>query len=122
MKNRLMIVRGENNIHSEQETQELYHFLTLVDGNYRNAIYIECADGQGYMLTMDRDAKPVLYLIQKFYDLTGELPSSDEMMGTLNSQTVECLYRKWLLWNTDSKCRCGICEMYRQQKKKERRC
>ena len=53
MKNRLMIVRGEKSIHSEQDIQELYHFLTLVDGNYRNAIYVECADGQGYMLTME---------------------------------------------------------------------
>ena len=120
MKNCLMIMRGEKTLHLEQEIRELYRFLTLAEGNYRNTLNVECADGHGYMLTTDRDAKPVLYPIQKFYDLTGEYPSNDEMIGTLSRQAFESLYRKWLVWNTDGKRKCGICEMYRRQK--ERRC
>ena len=117
MKNRIIIVRGEKSLHTEQEIQELYRFLTFVGSNYRNALYVECIDGNGYMLTTDRDAKPVLYPTRQFYDLTGEIPSPDEMIGTLSRRAFECLYSKWLLWNTDDKCKCGICEMYRQQKR-----
>ena len=117
MKNRIIIVRGEKSLHTEQEIQELYRFLTFVGGNHRNALYVECIDGNGYMFVTDNDAKPVLYPIQQFYDLTGEIPSPDEMIGTLSRQSFECLYSKWLLWNTDDKCKCGICEMYRQQKR-----
>ena len=73
MKNTLMIVRGEKSLHTEQEIQELYRFLTFVGGNYRNALYVECIDGNGYMFATDNDAKPVLYPIQQFYDLTGEI-------------------------------------------------
>ena len=117
MKNRIIIVRGEKSLHTEQEIQELYRFLTFVGGNYRNALYVECIDGNGYMLATDNDAKQVLYPIQQFHDLTGDILSPDEMIGTLSRQAFECLYSKWLLWNTDDKCKCGICEMYRLQKR-----
>ena len=115
MKNRIMIVRGENDPITKQEVQELYRFLVLVGGNYRNAVYIECSCRHAVMLTTDQDAKPMLLPLQTFYELTGEYPQKDEMCGTLTQLAFENLFRGWLLWNTDG-AKCPVCSMYAKMK------
>lgn len=115
LKNTLMIVRGENSPRRKQDTRELYRFLQMTAGNYRNAIFVECDGGVGYMLTTDRDARPILFPMQRFYELTGELPQRDEMCGSLSRRAFENLYQGWLQWNTDG-AECPICSMYEKQK------
>lgn len=115
MKNRIMIVRGENNVPSTQDIQELYRFLKHIGGNYRNAIYTCCSCGCEYMLTADRDAKPILFPIQNFHMLTGEYPQQDEMCEVLSRQAFQNMYRGWLLWNADET-ECPVCSVYYKMK------
>ena len=116
MKNRIMIVRGQNDSQAKNEFRELYRFLKLTAGNYRNAIYIEC--GNGYLLTADQEAKPVLFPVRKFYELTGEYPQKDEMSVVISRQSFENIYRGWLLWNADG-AECPINSMYKKMKMEE---
>lgn len=113
MKNTIMIVRGQSNPQTKKDVQELYVFLKLTDGNYRNAIYIE--SGKGFLMVSDQEAKPVLFPVQKFYELTGEYPQKDEMCGAMSREAFESMYRSWLLWNTD-KTDCPVCSMYQRMK------
>lgn len=113
MKNTIMIVREQNNPQATNDAQELYRFLKLTAGNYRNAVYIEC--GCGFLMIADQDAKPVLFPVRKFYELTGEYPQKDETCGVISRQVFENLYRGWLLWNTDST-ECPVRSMYEKMK------
>lgn len=115
MKNRIMIVREKNNSPSMQNIQELYRFLKHIRGNYRNALYTSCSCGCEYMLTADRDAKPILFPIRKFYKLTGEYPQQDEMCVVLSRQAFQNMYRGWLLWNANET-ECLVCSVYNKMK------
>ena len=110
---RIMIVREQNNPQVTNEVRELYRFLKLVAGNYRNAIYVEC--GCGFLMIANQDAKPVLFPVRKFYELTGEYPQKDEMCGVISRQAFENMYRGWLLWNTDGT-ECSVHSMYEKMK------
>ena len=112
-KNRIMIVRGQSSPQVTNDVRELYRFLRLTAGNYRNAIYIDCTCG--FLMIANQDAKPVLFPVRKFYELTGEYPQRDEMCGVMRRQAFENLYRGWLLWNTD-KTVCPVCSMYEKIK------
>ena len=115
MKNRIMIVRGENDIPTKCEIHELYRFLMHVSGNYRNTIYTRCSCGCDFLLTTNRDAKPLLFPFQLFYELTGEYPQKDEICGTLSQFAFENMFRGWLLWNTNGSA-CPVCSMYLKMK------
>ena len=110
---RIMIVRGENNPQVTNEARELYRFLRLTAGNYRNAIYVDC--GCGFLMVADQDAKPVLFPVRKFCELTGEYPQKDETCGVMSRQAFENMYRGWLLWNTDGT-ECPVRSMYEKMK------
>lgn len=110
---RIMIVRGENNPQVTNEARELYRFLRLTAGNYRNAIYVDC--GCGFLMVADQDAKPVLFPVIKFCELTGEYPQKDETCGVMSRQAFENMYRGWLLWNTDGT-ECPVRSMYEKMK------
>ena len=113
MKNTIMIVREQNNPQAIEDVRELYRFLKLTAGNYRNAIYVE--SGCGFLMIGDQDAKPILFPIRKFHELTGEYPQKDEMCGVISRQAFENMYRGWLLWNTDGT-ECPVCAMYEKMK------
>lgn len=108
-----MIVRGQNDSQEKNDMRDLYRFMKLTAGNYRKAIYVEC--GSDYLLTADQEAKPLLFPVRKFYELTGEYPQKDEMSGTMSRQAFENMYQGWLLWNTD-KTECPVCTMYKRIK------
>lgn len=110
---RIMIVRGENNPQVTNDVRVLYRFLRLTAGNYRNAIYVDC--GCGFLMVADQDAKPVLFPVRKFCELTGEYPQKDEMCGVMSRQAFENMYRGWLLWNTDGT-ECPVRSMYEKMK------
>ena len=104
----------------KQDIQELYSFMTLVQGNHRNCIYIKCQHGIEYMMVADRDARPILFPIQKFYEMTDVLPQTDESIGSMSYHAFEAMYARWLDWNTESKDECGVCSMYQEQIKKDK--
>ena len=74
MKNSIMIVSPKDETSQDfkkQDIQELYSFMTLVQGNHRNCIYIECQHGIEYMIVADRDAHPIFFPIKKFSSIYG---------------------------------------------------
>lgn len=84
----------------------LYRFLNLVDGSWRNAVYIECRTcpyGQpqcgDHLLAIDHDGTPILYPVLHFIMETGELVDKGECAATLSRQQFEVLFRRWLVWN-----------------------
>ena len=113
LENTLMIVRGEIAPQVTNDIRDLYRFLKLCAGNYRNALYVECRCD--FLMIADQDAKPVLFPVQKFYDLTGEYPQKDEMCSVMSKQSFENMYRGWLLWNTDGT-ECPVRSMYEKMK------
>lgn len=121
MKSSIIIVRPNEDDHmgyKKQEVKELYHFLSLVRGNWRNSVFIECSCGFGYLLTTDENAFPCLFPIKKFYRMTGEFPSKDECICVMDARIFSTIFSKWLLWNTHSINECGICKMYRSMRKR----
>lgn len=121
MKNSIMIVRPKDETSRDfkkQDIQELYSFMTLVQGNHRNCIYIKCQHGIEYMMVADRDAHPILFPIKKFYEMTGVLPENDEFIGSMSYHAFGAIYARWLDWNTESEDECGVCSMYQEQIKK----
>ena len=123
MQNSIMIVSPKDEISRDfkkKDIQELYSFMTLVQGNHRNCIYIKCQHGIEYMKVADRDAHPIFFPIKKFYEMTDTLPQADEFIGSMSYPTFESLYASWLNWNVTSKDECGICKMYQEQLKNDK--
>lgn len=107
----------------EAETQVLYSFLHAVQGNWRNAIYIECSYCRyisgicsGYLLSADKDGAPILISISLFERLTGEIIDKTECIGKLRYEAFENLYHTWLVWHTDTEQPCSILRLLQDRK------
>lgn len=106
------------------EISQLYSLLTALQGNWRNAIYIQCAScpyaGQacdGYLLAADADAVPILFPVPLFRELTGEVVDKEACIGILNRQAFESLYHKWLVWHTESGQQCSILQVLQNNRR-----
>lgn len=93
----------------------LYRFLNLVDGTWRNAVYVECGqcpfDVQccsDYLLAVDYDGTPILYSVCLFQKETGESVDKAECTAILHRSAFEQLYSKWFLWYFSKPYRCHI--------------
>lgn len=100
------------------ESQNLYRFLSACEGNWRNAVFIECTACPysahicpGYLLTADVTGHPLLFSTEKFKELTGELISKDECVGILSRYAFEKLYSRLLLWKTETQQQCSILQL-----------
>lgn len=82
------------------ETQQLYLFLSACSGNWRSSIYISCRekDNPGYLLSADRDGKPIIMPVARFQHLTGERIDPTECCGLLTTEALRSLYAQYLLW------------------------
>lgn len=78
-------------------TQQLYRFLQSCAGNWRNTVYIP-ADSSGYLLSADRDGRPVVMAVDRFQELTGEQIDPAECCGRLTEDGFKALYGQYLLW------------------------
>lgn len=92
-------------------------FLSLVEGNWRNAVYIDACDPSvckeegpcgGHLFTTDADGAPVLIPAALFRRLTGEPVDPAECGGRLSRPSFEQLYHRTLLWLTPSASHCGV--------------
>ena len=100
------------------ELNNLNSFFTATQGNWRNAIYIECMycpfkrySCLGYLLTADENAKPIIISVDQFQILTGEIVERDECIMIINRQTFDCLYNRWLSWHISDKNQCSILQL-----------
>jgi len=80
-----------------ETSQQLYKFLSACAGNWRNAIYIS-DDGIGYLLSADRDGRPIVMSREQFRQLTGEAIDPAECCGRLTEDAFKALYAQYLLW------------------------
>lgn len=79
------------------ECQRLYLFLTACQGNWRNSVYLS-TDGPGYLLSADRDGRPIVMSREQFRQLTGEAIDPAECCGRLTEDAFKALYAQYLLW------------------------
>ena len=82
-------------------SKQLYRFLHSCAGNWRNAVYIP-ADGSCYLLSTDRDCRPVIMATAHFQELTGEQIDPAECCGRLTVDGFKALYGQYLLWHLPS--------------------
>lgn len=79
------------------DTQRLYRFLSACYGSWRNSVYISTG-GPGYLLSADRDGRPVLMAAEAFQQLTGETIDPSECCGRLTADAFNALYAQYLIW------------------------
>ena len=82
-------------------TQYLYRFLLTCAGNWRNTVYIP-ENGLGYLLSTDRDGRPVVMAADHFQKLTGEQIDPTECIDQLTEEGFKALYSQYLLWHLPS--------------------
>ena len=73
-----------------------YSFLRAVQGNWRNALFIQCSQAacpcevsqscQGFLLTADAEGLPLLMPVSEICQLTGESVITAECRGLLERQ------------------------------------
>lgn len=82
------------------EYQRLYLFLAACQGNWRNSVYI--TNAPGYLLSADRDGRPIVIAVEQFQQLTGEIIDPAECCGQLTADAFKALYAQYLLWQVPS--------------------
>lgn len=97
------------------KTQSLYRFLNLVDGSWRNAVYVECgvcpyghALCSDWLMAVDYDGTPVLYGAEVFRCQTGQCVDKTECAAVFSRDTFERLYQHWLIWHLSDPHTCPI--------------
>lgn len=92
--------------------------MKAAQGNWRNAIYIGCSGCvrkeipcAGFLMSVDRDAKPILVELSQFQRITGERVYQDECAGILSRQAFESAYAQWLLWEISEPGQCSLLQL-----------
>ena len=83
------------------ESRHLYIFLSACQGNWRNSIHIS-AEGPDYLLSADRDGRPIQMAVEQLQQLTGEPIDPTECCGQLTAEGFKSLYAQYLLWRMPS--------------------
>lgn len=103
----------------------LYRFLNLIDGSWRNAIYVECrscpydqCECGDHLLAIDYDGTPLLYPVNRFCHETGESIDKAECAAILQRSSFEQLYRRWIIWNLPQSYQCHIHQLTKQSNQK----
>ena len=86
----------------------IYTFLSAVQGNWRNAAYVECGDTKcrrkcsGFLLAFDRCGKAVLLPDSYIRKMTGHAADKSECAVVISRRQFEALSSLWLAWLTES--------------------
>ena len=100
-----------------EHTCPLARFLSLVDGNWRNAVFIDCCGRTGcpqagrcpgYLFAITLEGEPLLFPADVFARLTGEAVDPSECGGHIHPSVFESMYRRRLLWLSESAGACGV--------------
>ena len=96
---------------------KFYLFLKAVQGNWRNALFVECGTeicpyGKnscgGYLLTADDNGTLLLIPVRYFQHMTGETIDQNECADILTRYTFEKVYKLYIEWNTISTKDCAL--------------
>lgn len=85
----------------DKNAEHLYQFLTACAGSWRNSVQIS-TDGPSYLLSADRDGRPIVMAVEQFQQLTGESIDPAECCGRLTEDAFKWLYAQYLLWRLPS--------------------
>ena len=93
-------------------------FLTAVEGNWRNAIYIECgeqgclhaAQCSAVLFAADADGAPLLVPTSVFRTCGGIEVDKHECMGCLEKDAFVAAYRSFFNWHMESDGACALRE------------
>ncbi|RFZ77617.1 hypothetical protein DS742_17535 [Lacrimispora amygdalina] len=104
-----------------QHPCSFYPFLRAVQGNWRNALFIQCRCAtcpcevsqscQGYLLAADAEGKPLLASVSEISRLTGETVDATECRGILERQAFEAAYCQYVEWHTESSRECALMQL-----------
>lgn len=85
-------------------SKQLYLFLSACAGNWHNAVHITVAETEhpGYLLSADRDGRPIVMAVEQFQQVTGECIDPVECCGHLTGESFKSLYAQYLLWRLPS--------------------
>jgi hypothetical protein len=105
-----------------QHQCSFYPFLQAVQGNWRNALFIQCSCAncprevlqscQGYLLAVDAEGKPLLESVSEIRRLTGESVDVTECCGALERQAFEAAYCQYIEWHTESSQVCALMQLH----------
>ena len=96
---------------------KIYLFLKAVQGNWRNALYIQCdtecpyeqkTPCRGYLLTADDHGTLFLMPVCYFQQIMGETVYPNECIGILTRSTFEQVFHLYIVWNTTSARDCAL--------------
>ena len=88
----------------ENKSCLIYIFLNAVQGNWRNAVYVECGDTtcrrscSGFLLAFDRDRRAVLLPADLIQKLTGQIADKSECTAVITGEKFKSLFSLWLAW------------------------
>jgi len=95
-----------------KETCLVYLFLNAVQGNWRNAVYIECGNTvcnkscRAFLLAFDWDGKAVLFPVSIMEKLIGQTVDKSECSTVIPLEKFKSLFGLWLSWLLDSENEC----------------
>lgn len=105
-----------------QQPCSFYSFLRAVQGNWRNALFIQCSQAacpcevsqscQGFLLTADAEGIPLLMPVSEICRLTGESVEATECRGLLDRKAFEAAYYQYIEWHTESGRECALLQLY----------
>lgn len=92
-------------------------FLIAVEGNWRNAVWIESCQERicgrpfpcsGHLFTCDAEGMPILLPVDQFCQMTGEIVDPFECSGKIERSLFELIYLRRLLWTASERRTCGV--------------
>ena len=113
----------DNDIHGYSAVEEvkdltqsclLYAFLNAVQGNWRNAVYVECINSacqqkcSGFLLALESNGKAVLLPEKYIRVITGHVADKSECTMVITRKQFEAFSSIWLAWLTDSDNACPV--------------
>lgn len=98
---------------------EIIPFLAAVEGNWRNAIYIDCgekdcphaAQCSAVLFAADADGAPLLVSASTLRACGGIEVDKHECMGRLEKDAFVAAYRSFLNWHTETDGDCALREL-----------
>jgi len=97
----------------------VFSFMSAVNGDWRNAIYITCAACvyeqhglcEGFLLAFDGDCNPVLIRAETVRELAVQSFDTSECAAKLERRAFARLFARWLVWRVDSPEMCALCSL-----------
>ena len=101
----------------------VFAFLSAVEGNWRNAIYVECGEQNcphvnqcgGVLFAADADGAPILLPAAVIRSCGGQEVDKLECMACLERPAFVAAYRQFIDWHTDSDGDCTLRQLLRTQ-------